>query len=763
MNKNFHQRTIFIAGILLLAMSLLFINIPLLNYLGYEFSTAIALIVPWILWFPTSLSFREWMKEQETGSSRGFLSLVTSCVFTGFGLLLIPLIVGGMNVFFVKNCAIAEGVLYYLLLPLVTAFWSIALSIICCVLARRPFRLYAAILVLTLLYPFYIGYVSPQIYSYNFIYGFFPGISYDEIVRITPTLISFRCVTIAMAFLFVLMASLVIRQSSPDRKFHEKIMSLFSPLQPKTTQLSAMLLLIGLMVVWVIRVPLGFETSEGSIRKTLSSHIQTEHFTIYYAPASFSHDEIQWVAALHEFRYEQVCNALHVTTPISITSYIYPDEETKHEAIGTSTTNIAKPWRKEIHLDFHSWQETLKHEIVHVVAGEFGMPIIKAHYHIGLVEGLAMAIDGEYGNRTLHEYAAAIKIFHLIHNPGSLITPIGFATHGSSLSYVLMGSFCRYLLDRYGVVRFKELYGGNSVEKVYGTSYQGLVDEWQSFLDRIIIPGSWKDHVEFYFNRPSIFAKECVRTVAILNEEANRKFAHRDMDGAIHDFKQALMTNWNTESYAGILRSSYAAGYFDTVVSLFDTVNQDSSTHPTFLGFLLAYGDAEWHEGNENSAADAYRQILHIDLSRSVDEAAAVRLEAMEDPVVGPIFPRYLSIAQSDTASLKFLDSCSRQMNSPFLRFLEARAGLRLEKFQQVIDLLQRDSMRFSRPELNASKELMLGQASLRLLQFQNARAHFWRSLNFMNNLAVMQQVYDSIERCEWYEQHERQYFGFKK
>ncbi len=763
MNKNLHRRTVFIAGILLLAVSLVFINIPLLNYLGYEFSTAIALIVPWILWFPTSLSVREWMKENGTGSLRGFRSLVTSCVFTGFGLLLIPLIVGGLNVFFVKNCAIAEGAFYYILHPLVTAFWSIALSMICCVLARRPFRLYATILVLTLLYPFYIGYVSPQIYSYNFIYGFFPGISYDEVVRITPTLILFRCITIAMAFMFLLVASLVIQKSSPDRKFHEKIMSLFSPFQPKTTQLSALVLVIGLIVVWVIRVPLGFETSEASIRKTLSSHIQTEHFTIYYAPASFSHDEIQWVAALHEFRYEQVCTALHVTIPVSMTSYIYPDEDTKREAIGTSTTNIAKPWRKEIHLDVHSWQETLKHEIVHVVAGEFGMPVIKAHYHIGLVEGLAMAIDGEYGNRTLHEYAAAIKTFHLINNPGSLITPIGFATHGSSLSYVLMGSFCRYLLDRYGVVRFKELYGGSSVEKVYGTSYQNLVDEWQSFLDRIVVPGSWKDHVEFYFNRPSIFAKECVRTVAILNEEANRKLAHRDWDGAIHDFKQALMTNWNTESYAGILRSSYAAGYFDTVVSLFDTVNRDSSTHSAFLGFLLAYGDAEWHEGNENSAAEAYREILRIDLSRSVDEAATVRLEAMDDPVVGPIFPKYLSIAQSDTASWNFLDSCSQLKNTPFLRFLEARAGLRLEKFQQVIDLLQLDSMRFAHPELNASKELMLGQASLRLLQFQNARAHFWRSLNFIDNLAAMQQVYDWIKRCEWYEQHERQYFNSKK
>ena len=488
MNQIFHRRTPFIAGMMLLAMSLVFINIPLLNYLGYEFSTAIALIIPWILWLPISISVREWMKEYGTGSSRGFRSLVISCSMSGFGLLLIPLIVGGMNIFFVKNCAIAEGVLYYILHPLVTAFWSIALSIVCCVIARRPFRLYATILVLTLLYPFYIGYASPQIYSYNFIYGFFPGISYDEIVRITPTLILFRCVTIAMGFLFLLAASLVLQQPSPDRKFHKKIMSLFSFRQPKTTQLSFLVLLIGLIVVWIIRVPLGFETSEASIRKTLSSHIQTEHFTIYYAPASFSHDEIQWVAALHEFRYEQVCTALHVTTPISITSYIYPDEDTKREAIGTSTTNIAKPWRKEIHLDVHSWQETLKHEIVHVVAGEFGMPVIKAHYHIGLVEGLAMAIDGEYGNRTLHEYAAAIKTFHLINNPGNLITPIGFATHGSSLSYVLMGSFCRYFSIATVSCASKNYTAGVPWKKCMGLHFRILSTNGNRFWIALLFP-----------------------------------------------------------------------------------------------------------------------------------------------------------------------------------------------------------------------------------------------------------------------------------
>ena len=763
MNRITYRRPIFFAGGILLVVSLFFINIPLLNYLGYEFSTAIALIIPWVLWFPTATSFREWVKQRQNASLQRFSSLVITCMFRGIGLLLIPLIVAGMNIFFVKNCAFGEGIIYYFLHPVITAFWSIALAFMCCAIVRQSFCLYAVILAMTLLHPLYLGYVSPQIYSYNFIYGFFPGISYDEVVRITPTLILFRCVTIAMAIFFCLIASLAIRQSSPDQTIREKVKSLFSHLQSRRVQWLTLLLLIGLGAAWLVRVPLGFETSDASIRRILSSHIQTEHFTIYYAPTSFSKEEIGWVAALHEFRYAQVTAALHVTTPISITSYIYPDEDAKHDAIGTSTTNIAKPWRKEIHLDYTSWQETLKHEIVHVIAGEFGIPIIRAHYHIGLVEGLAMAVDGEYGNRTLHEYAAAVKKFQILKNPGNLITPIGFVTHSSSLSYVLMGSFCRYLLDRYGIVRFKELYGGSSVEKVYGKSYQSLVDEWQSFLDRIDAPEAWKDHVEYYFNRPSIFAKECVRTVALLNEEANRKLVRHDLDGAMRDFKHALATNWNAESYAGLLRTSYAAGSFDSVISLFDAVEQDTATRSTFLGFLLAYGDAQWHNGNLNAARNAYQRILHIDLSRQVNEAAIVRLEAMDDALLAPIFPNYLSVAQSDTAAWKFLDSCSQHMTTPLLRFLEARAAIRVQKFQQTIDLLQSDSTRYRYPELNAAKELMLGQAFLRLLQFQHARAYFWRSLNFIDNTAVTHQVYDWIERCEWYEQYGKHYIDFQK
>jgi Flp pilus assembly protein TadD len=749
-------------GLFLLLLSVLLIRLPLLNYLGYEFSFAIALAMPWLAGIPAIRLFR--MREPGAGFNQAVRQSVRQSLIRGWILLLVPLAVGTVNLFIVRNCSYGEGMLFYILIPGITVFWSVGLAMACAVMVRRAVVVYSLLIVATLLYALYVGYSSPQIYSYNFVYGFFPGFSYDEVLTITPRLLLFRLVTIvAGLFLFDL-------AGFAGQKGRAALPNL-----PAGRWKKARLFVTGLLLlaVWFLRVSLGFETTGESLERELGSTYSTEHFRIYYARDSYSATEIGWIAALHEYRFSQVETALQIRFHGKITSYIYPDADTKLRLIGTRTTNIAKPWRREIHLGKSSLEGTLKHELVHVLAGQFGMPVIRAHYHIGLVEGLAMAVDPDFGNRTLDQYAAAIREFKLVGDPRPLISPLGFATRASSVSYVLMGSFCKYLIDRYGIVLFRALYGGKSPADVYGKSYDGLVDEWQTHLAATSIPESWRKHVEYYFDRPSIFAKECAREVAKRNEAGYRNLDLNNPGAAISDFSAALVTSWNTESYAGLIRSSFNAGRYDTVVELIRARATDSLHRSSLINLDILYGDALWYRGDAAGARKAYGELLGFDISENLDDAAAIRLTATEDDDLRAALPAYIVGSLTDSSAQKLLDDLSRRSRDPIISYLEGRLFFRQKKYRLAVErfrAMARDSVMQSRPGgaferaiLDSRREQLTGEAYFRLGDFQQARVHFWESLNFVTNDLTVQRVDDWLERCDWFEKNGGSYIASRR
>ena len=746
-------KSFLVAAAVVLLFSILVLQLPLLNELGFEFSVAVALLMPWVV---AGLVFKTArVGFLQKGDRAEFRRMLGRILTQSLILLSIPFAAASLNAFIVRNCSFREGILFYLLIPAVTTAWSVGFAVLCSLaFRRRALAVYIIVCLLVVLaYPLCLGYFTPQIFSYNFIYGFFPGISYDEALSITPVLLLFRLVTVLLALLFFLLAEFLARNglSGDGNRVANSIKTIV--FRPGRLNTSILLLFASLLVAWFFRVPLGFETSARFIQETLGSSYTTEHFRIYYSSKSFSGEEIRYVGAMHEFRYAQVEKALAVKYPRMISSYIYPDNDTQLRFIGTQTTNIAKPWRSEIHLSREAWEGTLRHELVHVLAGEFGMPVIRAHYHIGLVEGLATAIDGGFGNRTVNEYAAAVvKKFRLIKNPGTLIHPLGFAMNASSVSYVLMGSFCRYLLDRYGIVRFKQLYGGKSPEVVYGKSYDSLVEEWQNILERVNVPDAWRSHVMFFFNRPSIFAKECARAIANLNEQAYRTLSRNNSVGAMQKFSEALAVSWNSESFAGLVRASYNAARYDTVVRLVDTQLSDSLRRFRIINLFLLYGDALWYRDDVLSARKAYEDVLALDLSDRFNESAALRLAAIGERELRNSLPDYFTESITDSSALDLLTKLQGQSGYPVLSYLKARIYYRQKEYQRGIDELEKISGRFDAPALEAGREELLGEGYFRLKKYQIARVHFWQALNFISNQASVDRIYDRLERCEWFE-----------
>jgi tetratricopeptide (TPR) repeat protein len=741
-----NPRRTFLPGGILLVASLLVSRVPLLNYLGYEYSAAIALMLPLV---PGLFLLR--------AGGREAVGIAAVC-------LVVALAVGWFNAFFVKNCSPGEGLAWFALLPGIGMLWVAALSSFCAATFRRRSLWYLAIVAAVMIHPLLLGYFTPRVDSYNFIYGYFPGFTYDEELTVTPTLLLWRGVTLLCALWLIFAGNIAAGRKGmrEDRgggtpgtpggspSTLTRGLQLPGPGSPIRAAVF-FLLLVGLVSAWYFRTDLGFETTASSLRRSLGSAVETRHFRIYYDSSSIRGDEIRWVAAEHEFRFDQVSRFLGTDTGRVIESYLYPDASAKRRLIGAGNTDIAKPWRGEIHVSMDSWNVTLKHELVHALAAEFGMPVIRANVNVGLVEGLAMAASPSFGNRTLQEYAASMLRFGVVDDPAALIRPAGFAFQASTVSYVLMGAFCEYLIATRGIDAFKRWYGGGSPAGAYGMDADSLIALWREALGKIPVPGSWRAHTDYYFRRGSIFSRECARAVANLNAEGSAALAEKDFGAAGSIFEKALGESWNAGSFVGMVRTLMGAGDYDGVVGMFESGALDPPQRGSIAGYRLLLGDALLAKGKYDEAGKIYRDIHGLDLSPGMNEAVALRLEAAATPDLRKYLAPYLAGTVRDSAALELVSGLESMDNPALLAYVRARLLLSEKDYVGAARESANYFAPFSTPELNGAMNDVAGAAFFRLEDFLTARVFFERTLEYGPGGVLKARVRDRVERCEWF------------
>ncbi|MEK6570500.1 MAG: hypothetical protein AABZ61_03960, partial [Bacteroidota bacterium] len=181
------------------AVALALSQIPLFNYLGYEFSAAIGIVTGLLAGLLTISFFRKQFSDNAVVSKRDLFSFTLYAVATNAVLLLVPLFLISLNAFFVKNCSFADGLAFFFLIPVVTIFFAIALGLSTAAWFRRSVLAYIVLFLLILLHPLYLALTKPQLFAYNFLFGYFPGFTYDEVLTITKTLLLSRLVTFLMA------------------------------------------------------------------------------------------------------------------------------------------------------------------------------------------------------------------------------------------------------------------------------------------------------------------------------------------------------------------------------------------------------------------------------------------------------------------------------------------------------------------------------------------------------------------------------------
>ncbi|MBA2538500.1 MAG: hypothetical protein H0V17_02595, partial [Deltaproteobacteria bacterium] len=193
---------------------------------------------------------------------------------------------------------------------------------------------------------------------------------------------------------------------------------------------------------------------------------------------------------------------------------------------------------------------SLRHEIAHAIAAEFGDPLwgvasrrfagIPLLASPGLIEGLAVAVDwpASYDRPNPHESVRVIQKLDKLPSLDTLFS-LSFFSVSAAQGYTTAGSFLRFLLDRHGAPKLRELYrSGGDFEGSYGVSRDRLEREWREMLAKIDVPDSVVEAQKERFRATSVFSRPCPHAIAKRYHQAVQLLADGQRDEAIARMRQ---------------------------------------------------------------------------------------------------------------------------------------------------------------------------------------------------------------------------------
>ena len=519
--KKYPIKALILSALIYLAVAIFLSTIPLFDILGYEFSLSIA-----VLAYLVSGMFLIFTITNKNKSDNDVCHLFIFSI----SLVVVPLLFMTVKGFFITNCNFLKGLSFFLLIPFISAIFGSSIGLfVSRVLDKKIYRIFTFLFISLLIllkapYDFIYG---PSVNSFNHIFGFFAGPIYDEIVEIGKPLIFYRAYTLTLSIFFITLALTVKRIKGTE---------LISK------ALSAIFIISFLTALFFIfdGENLGFNNTHNFIQKKLGGKFETGNF-IFYFPKSLD-GKVHTIADEFEYNFAVLKTDLKISPYGKISVYIYKDEETQKDLMGSRGIFISKPSTKEIHLTYaFPLYLPIKHELTHILAGEFGFPIIKISPRIVLLEGLAEAMVGYHENITLDEYCSALFKLGFDLDINSIMSPLGFWSKQGAIAYFKGGSFTKFLIDNYGIDKFKEVYRGRSFKEVYGKFSKNITDDWIKKIKEIQISDEQLKKAEILFKPKGIFEKSCAHEVAFLLNRGNELFKSGTKEDALKIFDNACL------------------------------------------------------------------------------------------------------------------------------------------------------------------------------------------------------------------------------
>ena len=303
--------------------------------------------------------------------------------------------------------------------------------------------------------------------------------------------------------------------------------------------------------------------TRGYIENALGGLHETEHFNIFYEKGSKVEREIERIVRDHEFRYAQLIAYLQTQPSRKVNAYIYTSPEQKKRLIGAGHTLVEDPFGYGFHVNYEPFPHPIiKHELVHALTTDWH-PFFKVSLKLGLHEGIAVAADWNEGKLTPHQWSKAMRELGVAPTIDQIMG-LGFWAQASSRSYMLAGSFVRYVVDTYGIEAFKRVFPTGNFRGVYGKSLAELSNEWETFLDTVPLTTEDLTMAEHRLRRGSIFQKTCAHEIAELSANAWKAYGQSDFARAIRLFNRIHeFDSEDPRHLRGLMYAHYRTGDYD--------------------------------------------------------------------------------------------------------------------------------------------------------------------------------------------------------
>jgi len=474
--------------------------LPLTNVMGYEIS-AINGIILFIL-FGVSI-LRLGKKEKKFDP---FYIIKTRLIFF-LGLILLPLIISLFNTLVLNICPFKGGIEFYLIDTIPAAFIGMVLAAISLKISfRYSYFIFTTIFACFVLTPILEIYFYHQMFFYNPLIGFFPGTIYDENISMHSKHFLYQLFSVKITFLAYI---LLIKKENRYKIYLPIFIAYF-------------------LGVSFLKPMMGFATNQSKIEKILPEKYLSEHFEIIY-PGGISDKKIKTIAAEHEFYFQKIKKQLGFEPEGKITSILFENRKQKGKIFGAENADVAKLWMNTIYLQIGEYTNTLEHEMAHVFSKEIGTTPFKvaSGFNFSFIEGFAMAVEDEYGGKEVHNFAALAYKNNFKVLPVDLFDGLSFFGNVSGLSYVIAGSFIKFLNDKYSPEQVNKVYGSGNFEEHFSKSIETLSKEYEEFIS--LYPVEQNPYTSLvYFGRKPLIKRFCPRYIAAQKAKAE-KFMSKKM------------------------------------------------------------------------------------------------------------------------------------------------------------------------------------------------------------------------------------------
>lgn len=212
-------------------------------------------------------------------------------------------------------------------------------------------------------------------------------------------------------------------------------------------------------------------------------HDSTAHFDYYYEQSSPSAYYADSVKIYFEQMYPELLNFLEVNNyPNRLNLFMVGSRIKMKELIGIETNGYGYAEDNTVYSVFNKEIKTFgKHEFCHVICYNCWEGWYK---EIWISEGLAVASDNSWWGFELHSLSNYLHARNKLIQIRKLID--NFHNYNSLISYPEIGSFVKYIKEKYGTEIVKEIWKGGvkTLENKLNKRIEAIEDEWLSEIKK---------------------------------------------------------------------------------------------------------------------------------------------------------------------------------------------------------------------------------------------------------------------------------------